>query len=67
MTREQAVAVANQVIARVREATALVAKLKEEDMLGLERAETVRLEKIGAQNAAAALVLAEWIVEEHGR
>jgi len=66
-SKEQAVAVAHQVIARVREVNTLVKKLQDEDMLGLECAETVQLERLSAKNAAAALVLAEWIVKEHNQ
>ena len=65
-SREDAVIVARRVIERSQEMDALVEKLEDEDMLGLECAETVKLEKLSAENASAARVLAAWIVKEHG-
>lgn len=65
-SKEEAVAVARAVIARSQEMDALAKKLDADDMLGLECSETVRLEKLAAQNAAAARVLAAWVVKEHG-
>ncbi len=63
---EEAVTVARAVIARSREMDALAMKLSADDMLGLECAETVQLERLAAANAAAARMLAAWVVEEHG-
>jgi hypothetical protein len=65
-SKDEAVAAAHQVLARCREMEVLAKKLNEDDMLGLECAETVQLEKLSSQNAAAARALADWIVKEHG-
>lgn len=64
-SKEDAVHVARRVIERSNAMDALVEKLAAEDMIGLECAETVKLEKLSAENASAARVLAEWIVKEH--
>jgi len=66
-SKEEAVAVARGVIDRQQKMIALHAKLKEEDMVGLECGETVQIERLSAENAGAAISLAEWIVKEHGR
>ncbi len=63
-SKEDAVHVARRVIARSQEMDALVRKLEDEDMIGLECAETVKLEKLSAENASSARALAEWIVKE---
>ena len=65
-TKEEAVAVARAVIARSQTMDALAKKLSDDDMLGLECGETVQLERLAAENAAAARVLAAWVVQEHG-
>jgi len=65
-SKEEAVVAARQVLDRARQMEALAKKLNDDDMLGLECAETVQLEKLSGQNAAAARALADWIVKEHG-
>ena len=65
-SKDEAVTAARQVIARAQQMEELARKLNDDDMLGLECAETVQLEKLSGQNAAAARAIAEWIVKEHG-
>ena len=65
-SKEDAAHVARSVIERSNEMDALVEKLKAEGWLGFECPETVRVEKLAAENASAARVLAAWIVKEHG-
>lgn len=65
-SKEDAALVARRVIERAEEMDAIVEKLEADDMIGLECRETVQLEKLSAENASAARVLAEWIVKEHG-
>jgi hypothetical protein len=65
-SKEEAVTVARAVLARSQEMDALAKKLSDDDMVGLECSETVQLERLAAANAAAARMLAAWVVEEHG-
>ena len=63
-TKDEALHVAREFIARGEERAELVKQLHEEDMLGLECAGTVRLEKLTAEDAAAGWRLAKWLVME---
>jgi hypothetical protein len=63
-SKEDAVHVARRIVDRAREMDDLVEKLASEDMIGLECAETVKLEKLSAENASAGHALAEWVVKE---
>jgi hypothetical protein len=66
-TKEEAIEVAKQFIARGEQRVELVKKLREDDMLGLECSETVQLERLSAQDAADGWRLAKWLVLESVR
>lgn len=65
-TMKDVVAIARAVIERSQKMEALAKQLSDDDMLGLECSETVQLERLAAENAAAARQLAAWVVQEHG-
>lgn len=61
-TRDEAVQVAKELLARGERRAELVKWLHDEDMLGLECSQTVELEKMGSQDAADGWRLAMWVV-----
>jgi len=61
-SREDAMRLAQQMVDRDAEITALVKKLQTDDMSGLECGGTVRLERLSAENAADARILAHWFL-----
>lgn len=65
-SKEEAIRLAQDVIARCANMEQIVKDLEAEDMLGLECSGTVQLEKLSAENARAARSLAEWLLKEHG-
>lgn len=65
-SKEDAVRVAQDVTARSAEMETIAKELSDDDMLGLECDGTVRLEKLSAENARDARLLAQWILKEHG-
>lgn len=62
LTRAEAVQVAKELLARGERRAELVKWLHEEDMLGLECAQTVELEKLGSLDARDGWRLAKWLV-----
>jgi len=61
---EDAAHLAQQIIERDTRITTLVGELHTQDMLGLECAQTIELEELSAKNAAAAPILARWLLEQ---
>ena len=60
-TQEEAVQVAKEMVARDTRRTELLKKLEDEDMFGLECAETVELEKMIGLDARDGRRLAYWL------
>jgi hypothetical protein len=63
-SREDATRIAQQVVERDTKIAALVADLRDKDMLGLECGEAVQLERLSAENAVAAGTLAQWFLRQ---
>lgn len=61
-SREDAARLAQQMIERDAQITALIEELRTKDMRGLECGETVQLEAL-SENAAAASLLARWVLD----
>jgi len=67
MERRDAVKMAKEQMGRVLERAALIKKLRDEDMTGLECKETVELEKLSAHAAEVADALSTFLVGEDAR
>lgn len=63
-SREDATRLAQQIVERGTMRAALIRELQDQGMLGLECAETVQLEKLETEDAAAAQVLARWLLDQ---
>ena len=61
---EDAARLARQIVERDTRITTLIEELRAQDMLGLECAQTIELEKLSAKNAAAAPILARWFADQ---
>ncbi len=64
MDRREAVKVAQALQSRETQRAALIKRLRDEDMMGLECAETVQLEKLDAEDVGVATTLAAYLLME---
>lgn len=63
-TRDEALQIAKAFIERGEKRAELVQWLHDEDMMGLECAQAVQLERLAAEDAAAGWKLAKWLIME---
>jgi len=63
-SNEDAAHLARQIVERDIRITILIDELRAQDMLGLECAQGVEIDCLSAKNAAAAPILARWVLEQ---
>lgn len=61
-SREDATHIAQQIVERNTAIATIIDELRAQDMLGLECDQTIQLERLSAENAAAAQILARWVI-----